>query len=229
MASGETVNEYVPDVVAHPRETLKELMEEQGLSVDDLVDEMDTSEFPENLIRQFFDPKFDICLADRMAHNLSTVFSLSASFWLKLESLYRRSLIGSTDEYIKDPIKYRRDESGYDRIETTYGDAIIYYDGPLCYYVQDSNDRLYVCFILDEDPGCYARYGAVLFEGEVSELPTLYDISEYFRTVLDHDWYWVEFDEDTRDGKIEYLVKQVGVLRDSPLERAWNVSEGETE
>lgn len=225
MTSGETVNEYIPDVVPHPRETLKELMEEQGLSVDDLVEEI--GDFPSDLLRQFLDPKFDICLADRMAYSLSTVFSLSANFWLELESLYRASLIGSTDEYIKDPIKYRRDEPGYDRIETTYGDEIIYYDGPLCYYVRDSNDKLYICFILDEDPGCYSRYGAVLFEGKVSELPTLYNICEYLGTVLDHDWYWVEFDDDTQDMKIEYLVKQVGLLRDSPISRAWNVEEGE--
>jgi HTH-type transcriptional regulator / antitoxin HigA len=83
------LNEYLPDAVSAPRETLRELMEEKALSEAELAKRM---ELPSLAVAELLSDTFDTPITAALAAKLSNAVGLSAQFWLNREAAYRESL-----------------------------------------------------------------------------------------------------------------------------------------
>lgn len=83
------LNEYTPDAVSAPRETLRDLMEEQGLSEAGLASRM---EIPSLAVAELLSDPLDTPITAAIAAKLSNAVGLSAQFWLNREAAYRESL-----------------------------------------------------------------------------------------------------------------------------------------
>jgi addiction module HigA family antidote len=80
-------NQYKPDYVAPPGETLLELLEERGMSQAELADHIDSSKKTINEII-----KGKTIITPDIAVQLERVLNVPASFWNNLECLYREHL-----------------------------------------------------------------------------------------------------------------------------------------
>ncbi len=89
-----TTNEYTPDVVAPPGDTLLEVLEDRQMSAADLA--VSTAESPD-LIKRILQGRASISL--ETAKRLESVLGVPASFWRNLEQNYRSYLArrSSTD------------------------------------------------------------------------------------------------------------------------------------
>ena len=83
------VNEYYPDYVAPPGETLKEVLEDRKMTVEQLAEKMG---FPLPIIEGILigDSKIDNVIACLLERELG----VNAQFWLRLEKSYREFLKG---------------------------------------------------------------------------------------------------------------------------------------
>ena len=81
-------NEYYPDYVSHPGETLLETLEATGMSRTELAERMG---YPIKTINEVIKGK--AAITPEIALQLEQVLSVSASFWLKREQHYRESLV----------------------------------------------------------------------------------------------------------------------------------------
>lgn len=74
-------------VAIPPGETIKELMSQRGMSMEDFIKQSDLSEgYIKNLLNG------DVRISECAAEKLHDVFGASVSFWLKLDAMYARDL-----------------------------------------------------------------------------------------------------------------------------------------
>lgn len=95
-------NEYVPDQVSPPGETLMEVLEDRGLTQSDLADRMGR---PKKTINEVVKAKASITA--ETALQLERVLGISASFWNSLEANYRAYLAQERDrEILKSQVEW---------------------------------------------------------------------------------------------------------------------------
>lgn len=96
------VNEYVPDVVSAPGETLLEILEDRGITQQELADRLGmTSKTINEIIKGKAPLSHDTSLA------LERVLGISAGFWNRLESAYQEYLTRQRDrERLRDSEKW---------------------------------------------------------------------------------------------------------------------------
>jgi HTH-type transcriptional regulator/antitoxin HigA len=80
-------NEYAPDVVSAPGETLLEMLEERGMSQSELAERTGR---PKKTINEIIKGKATITIPTAL--QLEPVLGAPASFWNDREQLYRESL-----------------------------------------------------------------------------------------------------------------------------------------
>jgi HTH-type transcriptional regulator / antitoxin HigA len=85
-------NEYHPDSVSPPGETLEEELETRGMTPSELANQMD---YPLNTITEIIVGRGEI--TPEIAARLEQVLGISASFWNNYERGYRESLARRTD------------------------------------------------------------------------------------------------------------------------------------
>jgi len=78
-----TVNEYNPEIVFPPAETLKELMKERGLSLDDICDKLKVSKSSMKRIL-----KGKEAITEQIAKGLDDIFKVPAHWWLNAQKNY---------------------------------------------------------------------------------------------------------------------------------------------
>lgn len=81
------MNQYAPDSVSPPGDTLRELMEQCGLSRAALADRTD---IPRAILDAILDKGAPITM--QTARALASEFDISAEFWLTRDRHYRASL-----------------------------------------------------------------------------------------------------------------------------------------
>ena len=89
-------NEYTPDQVSPPRETLREILEERGITLGLLAKRM---EVPTEVVNRLLHS--DLKITEGIAERLGKALGPSADFWLTLERNYRKHLetsIGILDQ-----------------------------------------------------------------------------------------------------------------------------------
>lgn len=93
MASAsERINQYEPDLVSSPGETLQEILEERGITQADLAERTGR---PKKTINEVIKAK--AAITPETALQLERVLAVPASFWNSLESNYRASLAAKRD------------------------------------------------------------------------------------------------------------------------------------
>lgn len=85
-------NEYFPDYVTPPGETLFDILSEMGMSITELSQKMGV---PETIIDQIIFGKATITPA--LALQLQIVLKVSSSFWNNREYHYQQSLLGNAN------------------------------------------------------------------------------------------------------------------------------------
>jgi addiction module HigA family antidote len=80
-------NQYQPEDVSPPGETLQELLDERGMSVNDLSEK---TQIAAHVIKQILKGKAEI--THDMSLQLERVFDVPARFWDNRERHYRKSL-----------------------------------------------------------------------------------------------------------------------------------------
>lgn len=91
--SSSSRNEYRPDVVSAPGETLEEMLEERGMTQAELARRMDR---PLKTINEIVKGK--AAITPETALQLERVLGVSAAFWNRRESLYREYLARCAEE-----------------------------------------------------------------------------------------------------------------------------------
>lgn len=86
-------NEYQPDIVSAPGETLEEILEERGMTQSELARRMDR---PLKTINEVIKGK--AAITPETALQLERVLGVSAAFWNRRESLYREYLARRAEE-----------------------------------------------------------------------------------------------------------------------------------
>ena len=92
MAEYESINEYQPDLVTAPGETLLEILEDRDMSQAELAERMGR---PKKTINEIIKAKASI--TPETAIQLSRVLGTSSTFWMNLESNYRSHLAEKED------------------------------------------------------------------------------------------------------------------------------------
>jgi len=87
MATDNIINEYAPDVVSPPGETLKELLQEREMSQVELARRTGHTE---KHISEIVHGK--VTITPKVAIQLERVLKVPASFWNNRESTYREHL-----------------------------------------------------------------------------------------------------------------------------------------
>lgn len=82
-------NEYAPDLVSPPRETLRELLEERGMPQAELAKRMDKTT---KAVNEILSDQSDVAITPDTALQLEQALGLPARFWLKREQAYREAL-----------------------------------------------------------------------------------------------------------------------------------------
>lgn len=85
--SNPLINQYAPDYVSHPGETLEEILEERQMSQAELAERMGR---PKKTINEII--KGNVAITPDTALQLERVLGTSASFWNNRECLYRETL-----------------------------------------------------------------------------------------------------------------------------------------
>ncbi|WP_029633902.1 MULTISPECIES: helix-turn-helix transcriptional regulator [Nostocales] len=80
-------NQYTPDYVSAPRETLQEILEERGMSEAELAE---LTGRPKKTINEIINVK--AAITSETALQLERVFNIPASFWNNRERRYREFL-----------------------------------------------------------------------------------------------------------------------------------------
>jgi plasmid maintenance system antidote protein VapI len=94
------INEYTPDFVASPGDTLLEVLEDRDMSATDLAARTDRSvEFIQGLLGG------RTVITREIARSLEAALSVSASFWINLERNYRSSLARNSGSGMTDSSK----------------------------------------------------------------------------------------------------------------------------
>ena len=88
------VNEYAPDIVTPPGETLAEMLEERGMSQAELAKRTGR---PMKTINEIIKGK--TALTPATALQLERVFGVPASFWNNREQLYRENLALRAEQF----------------------------------------------------------------------------------------------------------------------------------
>jgi len=81
-------NEYTPDFVFPPGETVMETLEAKGMTPAELANQLG---YPLNTIAAII--KGEAAITSEIAIQLERVLGVSANFWNNLERLYRESLV----------------------------------------------------------------------------------------------------------------------------------------
>ena len=91
--------EYKPDYAVPPGETIKELLDERGMSRLSLAERM---RCPTSVVEEIV--RGERAISAENADGLSRVFAVPASFWLNLEKNYRLALVrlGKADDILKE-------------------------------------------------------------------------------------------------------------------------------
>jgi len=95
MANRKIINEYIPDNVSHPGETLKDVLEEQSMSQAELSER---SGRPKKTINEIINGKSSI--TPETALQFELIFGIPASFWNNRQKQY--------DEYLAKAVEYER-------------------------------------------------------------------------------------------------------------------------
>jgi HTH-type transcriptional regulator/antitoxin HigA len=85
----QVANQYIPDFVSPPRETLRELLEERSMSRVELAKRMGKSA---KAVGEILSDTDDVAITPETALQLERTVGLTARFWLNRESAYRESL-----------------------------------------------------------------------------------------------------------------------------------------
>jgi len=113
-------NEYTPDVVTHPGETLLELLENRGMSQAELAERMGR---PRKTISELINGKIE--LTPQTAIQLERVLGIPASFWSNLERHYREYLARKAERV---QLQEQRDWPGHfplRAMQKLYGFALV--------------------------------------------------------------------------------------------------------
>jgi addiction module HigA family antidote len=87
-------NQYTPDYVSLPGETLQEILEERGMSQAELAERTGR---PKKTINEIINGK--AAITPETALQLERVLSIPASFWNNRERLYREALARVEEEH----------------------------------------------------------------------------------------------------------------------------------
>ncbi len=83
------------EMIIHPGETLKEVIEDRNISVETLAQ---SAGFPQDYIRGVISCKENI--SDEFAKKLEDILNIDADFWLKLNDLYNEELKASEKSHL---------------------------------------------------------------------------------------------------------------------------------
>ncbi|MCX7049493.1 MAG: hypothetical protein NTX50_28915 [Candidatus Sumerlaeota bacterium] len=86
--STQTRNEYMPDSVSPPRDTLRELLKERGISYLELVARTDKTA---SVLCKILNDSADAPITPGIALQLEQALGLPADFWLAREHAYREA------------------------------------------------------------------------------------------------------------------------------------------
>ncbi|RJP32924.1 MAG: addiction module antidote protein, HigA family [Candidatus Omnitrophota bacterium] len=79
----EIKNEYHPNIITHPGETLLDLLEEKGISQKEFAEQISLSE---KLISEIIEGITGITL--EIANRMERILAVPAGFWMKRQRLY---------------------------------------------------------------------------------------------------------------------------------------------